>query len=58
MTDKINELVTDIYYMFNSACIIDYDTLTIDAPECTLTFESADAMTEFLLNEIKESINR
>lgn len=58
MTDKIGNLITDIYYMFNSACIIDYDALTIDAPECTITFESADAMTEFLLNEIKESIDR
>ena len=56
MRDAINEIVREIYYKFNSACIIDYETRSIDAPECTLTFESADAMTLFLLNEIRESV--
>lgn len=56
MNDRINELISDIYYVFNSACIVDHNALTISTPETTLHFNNVNTMNEFLLDEIKRSI--
>jgi len=55
LSNRINELLTDIYDEFNSACIIDFDRLTIETPEQTLEFTNADYMRVFILQEIRES---
>lgn len=54
INNKINDLISDIYYQFNSACIIDYDNLTIVTPEQTLHFNSIELLNLFILQEIKE----
>lgn len=55
--EKINALIYDIYDRFNSTCIIDYDTLTIETPEQTLKFNSLQLMRLFILQEIALSLN-
>lgn len=47
------QLIIDIYYNFNSTCIIDADTLTIDAPEIYEKYPSREKLAAILLEDIK-----